>query len=963
MRLPLFVFLPWQSYGLHRNTKRGFHLSSPRVRPPVAILKQKLKGKTMNTTTLKNIITVALIFAVGVAGALQKPPAKKTAFSESELRTLAQAVPDAKTAGQLYTVAMAVSNNVERQQEYLKAAASCLIACDRKDIYRKYVKNRLEDVAEFEGELEDECKQCSGTGTRERRCSFCKGNGHCPTCKGTGQTVAMATMSLGKRYKPCNKCNESGQCPKCGGEGSTKEKCMICSGTGKAISKIAATRIFHDSCKAIADNMKAVAASNGEMERSTGHPRTISSKLSEVSNGPQDEVSIQKKMVNERSSRRRGRTEGTRSSSVSTAKPVKDGFGTETVDGVVYSYEITGGEAMIGKGGGFSAAVENEPKGVLVVPSKLGGAPVTKIGFAAFYCTKSSEIVLPDSVVTLEDNAFCDTKASRIVLPSSIRRVGNDVLKDSTWFDRQKDGPLYLDNILLGFKNRNEMSTEGAFAVKEGTRVIAKGVFENTDFSEVTLPDSVSFIGEDAFLGCSKLTRITIPKHLVAIGSRAFDGCEALATDLVFPEGTQEIGDCAFRECLKIESVTFPLSIEIIGCDAFEHCPLKITTLPPFSASAYISFELPHTIESVKLIGNWTHIPEKLFSQRRNLKKIVLTDGITKVGDGAFEDCESLEEIQIPDTVLQISNSAFSNCGKLRHVKLPSQLKSISNSLFSRCTSLESVVIPLGVTNIESYAFSDCPSLKSISIPDSVDVIADNAFDKSCHLEKSEKRHTADHLAVVRKAEELFAKNCNVGGDVAQIKYDDVVYAIVENTNGGENFVVISGLDNPSDYVYSFMIFPTLDSRNQWYVSIVKCTEKLRNWIRVSVENKVKHVRKEIPIYTDKGSDKVYAYANGITRGRGQGDLLRKAIREHDALSTAQLVKFVGAVEAKDDTFKNYRISIWMTCGDFFCSRIFSASGTIEEIENEIVKLLTFVNPESIENARKAQSKKEDLFR
>ena len=51
-----------------------------------------------------------------------------------------------------------------------------------------------------------------------------------------------------------------------------------------------------------------------------------------------------------------------------------------------------------------------------------------------------------------------------------------------------------------------------------------------------------------------------------------------------------------------------------------------------------------------------------------------------------------------------------------------------------------------------------------------------------------------------------------------------------------------------------------------------------------------------------------------------------------------------------------------MTCGDSFNSGIFSASGTTEEIDNEIVKFLTFVNPELLETARKKQSMKEDLF-
>ena len=196
------------------------------------------------------------------AATAQKPPAKKTSLSETELRTLAKTVPDVKNAGQLYSVALATSNDVARQQEYLKAAAAGLIACGKADIYNKHVKGKLQNAAEFEDELKDDCKQCSGVGAKERRCSACRGKGQCPTCKGTGQTMTTVSFSFGKQSKPCSKCNESGQCPKCGGEGSTKEKCLTCGGTGKTFSKTIATRVFRDSCNAIADGMNVTMASN-----------------------------------------------------------------------------------------------------------------------------------------------------------------------------------------------------------------------------------------------------------------------------------------------------------------------------------------------------------------------------------------------------------------------------------------------------------------------------------------------------------------------------------------------------------------------------------------------------------------------------------------------------------------------------------------------------------------------------
>ena len=206
-------------------------------------------------------IVLCVLFMLCAVSAAQKPTAKKTSFSESELRTLAKAAPDVKIAGQLYSVALATSNDVDRQQSYLKASAAGLIACGKTDIYKKHIKGKLQNVAEFEDGLKDDCEKCSGAGTKERRCYDCKGEGKCPGCKGSGDTVRVG-FDNNNETRPCRKCKGEGRCPKCGGEGSTKEKCFACAGTGKVFSKTVAVRVFRDSCNAIADGVDVAVTSN-----------------------------------------------------------------------------------------------------------------------------------------------------------------------------------------------------------------------------------------------------------------------------------------------------------------------------------------------------------------------------------------------------------------------------------------------------------------------------------------------------------------------------------------------------------------------------------------------------------------------------------------------------------------------------------------------------------------------------
>ena len=202
------------------------------------------------------LVIICFVPALCAVGAKNNVASRKTSLSESELRAIGVAAPDTKIASTLYHVAMATSNNVERKEAYLKSAAACLFACDKRDVYQKYIKDKIQNVAEFEDCLKEVCKKCSGKGKKARQCYICKGKGRCSSCKGSGYTVTMG-FDRPNGSKPCRKCGGSGRCRECGGNGSAMEKCITCSGTGKVLSKAIAERIFHDSCNAIADSMAA----------------------------------------------------------------------------------------------------------------------------------------------------------------------------------------------------------------------------------------------------------------------------------------------------------------------------------------------------------------------------------------------------------------------------------------------------------------------------------------------------------------------------------------------------------------------------------------------------------------------------------------------------------------------------------------------------------------------------------
>lgn len=89
--------------------------------------------------------------------------------------------------------------------------------------------------------------------------------------------------------------------------------------------------------------------------------------------------------------------------------------------------------------------------------------------------------------------------------------------------------------------------------------------------SEVTIPNSVTVIGEWAFEGCTSLTSITIPDSVTKIENWAFSMCKGL-TSITIPDSVTKIGDSAFWSCEGLKSVTIPDSVTEMGVYVFGGC-------------------------------------------------------------------------------------------------------------------------------------------------------------------------------------------------------------------------------------------------------------------------------------------------------------------------------------------------------------------------------------------------------
>lgn len=311
------------------------------------------------------------------------------------------------------------------------------------------------------------------------------------------------------------------------------------------------------------------------------------------------------------------------------------------------------------------------------------GEGVTCIGERAFYeCTSLTRIVIPASVTSFEISAFslCSSLVS-ITFGGTIAQW--KVIEKGTLWDYNtgsytiyctdgeitKDGTIIF-NFTVTAANRDMIGYTG----KTDENLVIPSMFEiNGVWYEVTS------IGDEAFMGCSKLATVIIPDSVISIGDYAFHRCNRL-TSVTIGNGVICIGRDAFSVCTGLTSVTIPDSVTNLDEDGvFVNCS---------SLTCFIVGENNPNYKSID--GNIYSKDGKTLIQYaigKNATEFIISSDVTTIGNSAFNYC-TLTNITLPDNVIIIGIQAFSNSKSLISVTIGRGVTKIGWGAFSYCNSL-----------------------------------------------------------------------------------------------------------------------------------------------------------------------------------------------------------------------------------------------------------------------------------
>ena len=312
-----------------------------------------------------------------------------------------------------------------------------------------------------------------------------------------------------------------------------------------------------------------------------------------------------------------------------------------------------------------------------------------------------------DNTVSLTWELFPDMN------PSAYSNLGGSVTIPETVYHSNKAytvtaiGPASFCKcaVITGVSIPKTVKTIGASALTYCTSLSSVTFAEGSELTEIqnfafdydtclvsiTLPNTVSTVGDGIFSGCRKLQSINIPTSLTYIGWSMFSSCKSLKS-FDIPNWVTEIKTYAFHYCEGLEKVSIPNSVRVIGARAFKDC------------TGLTSITIPNSVDS---------IAHDAFNQCKGLKSVTIPSSVRTIGNYAFSSCDALETLNIDSNVA--ADIKYYTKSALKTLTLGNSVTVIPENAFKDCPALESVTLPNNFSSIGNSAFAGCTLLGDVT--------------------------------------------------------------------------------------------------------------------------------------------------------------------------------------------------------------------------------------------------------
>lgn len=312
------------------------------------------------------------------------------------------------------------------------------------------------------------------------------------------------------------------------------------------------------------------------------------------------------------------------------------------------------------------------------------------IGEYAFsWCPALKSIDLPEGLTTLIGTAFYATSIKKLYIPKTVTEIYGIACDSLETLEIHPDNPRYrsVGNCFIDKETKTLIQVFGqpTFPNDGSIEIIGEGaMWDRDDITELIFPEGVKHIFCSSVGRLKNLKKLHIPSTLVEIdypieSSFGLTGLEVI---------TVAAGNPIYY--------------------AKENCLIKKDTATLILVNKY--GKIP-TDGSIKSIG-----PDA-FAGLKNLKSIVIPEGVVSIGSCAFSGCTSLQSVKFPESLESIGTGAFYGCTALKKVNLGDNVKYFGTEVFAGCTALEEITLPKQVEYWTWGIFDFCKSLRRIVVP------------------------------------------------------------------------------------------------------------------------------------------------------------------------------------------------------------------------------------------------------